>query len=212
MAIEPEKPKLSLQSGANLTQLKKDVKKIVDGINGQKNKRADINAQIASYRAKLETMGIHKKAADMAMAYMGWEPEKREGFDIAYAIVREAMGLPVSDDLFSHADGEVTDALDVALRAGFKTDIIAFLTKIVQQDEAEKAFKGDQVQSATDREAGEGAAILEGVGQVGDSGDDFDKTAPVSAEAQPKPAIGEDAPPAKSAKPGKMAPVVDDRR
>lgn len=194
MAIQPEKPKLSLQSGANLTQLKKDVKKITDGINVQKKKRQEINDQIASYRAKLETMGIHKKAADMAMAYMSWEPEKREGFDIAYAIVREAMGLPVSDDLFAAADEREEEE-----------------RKRQQQAEADSVFaerREGQVQDVTDRELAEGETVLEG-GKP--AGDDFDK--PVRKD----PDTGEDvapitgdAPPSK--KPGKLDPVVDDQR
>lgn len=162
MGMQPDKPKLSLQSGANLTQLKKDVKKITDSINAQKNKRTEINQQIASYRAKLETMGIHKKAADMAMAYMGWEPEKREGFDIAYAIVREAMGLPVSDDLFAAADEREAEE-----------------KKREQQAEADSVFAGrreDQVADVTEREQSEGTAVFdEAKARAEAAGDDFEK-------------------------------------
>lgn len=188
MAMQPEKPKLSLQSGANLTQLKKDVKKITDGINAQKKKRQEINDQIASYRAKLETMGIHKKAADMAMAYMSWEPEKREGFDIAYAIVREAMGLPVSDDLFAAADEREAEE-----------------RKREQQAEADSVFaarREEQVQDVTDRELAEGETVLEGGGE---KPDDFDK--PVHVD----PDTGEDTKPV-NGKPGTLPPIVDDQR
>lgn len=174
MAIEPSKPKLSLQSGANLTQLKKDVKKITDGINVQKNKRQEINDQIASYRAKLETMGIHKKAADMAMAYMSWEPEKREGFDIAYAIVREAMGLPVSDDLFAAADEREEEDKKRAQQA--EADAVF----------AEKAGLGAQTRDE-DKVAEVTASELK-------EGEDVFKTKPGE-----KPAIGEDSPPAAKA-------------
>lgn len=172
MSITPEKPKLSLQSGANLTQLKKDIKKITDGINTQKLKRQEINDQIASHRSKLETMGIHKKAADMAMAYMSWEPEKREGFDIAYAIVREAMGLPVSDDLFAAADEREQEEKARAQ----KTEADAVF--------AQKAGLGEQVrdEAAVDKVTAEEQAEAEDV---------------FKTRAGEKPAIGEDAPPAK---------------
>ena len=156
MAITPtEKPKLSLQSGANLTQLKKDIKKITDGINTQKLKRQEINDQIASYRSKLETMGIHKKAADMAMAYMSWEPEKREGFDIAYAIVREAMGLPVSDDLFAAADEREQEEKKRAQQAD---------ADAVFAEKAGLGAKRDEeaIAAATAAEAAEGEKVLQG--------------------------------------------------
>lgn len=206
MAIEPEKPRLSLQSGANLTQLKKDVKKLTDGINSQKLKRKEINDQIASYRAKLETMGIHKKAADMAMAYMSWEPEKREGFDIAYAIVREAMGLPVSDDLFAHANEQDAEAA----RRAQQTEADAVF--------AQKAGLGEQtrdeakVETVTASELSEADRLFAANATRGENGE---AKPPIGGEPEPNTApaetpITEAAPPGK--KPGKMAPIVDDAR
>lgn len=42
----------------------------------------------------------------MAMQYMNMDPDKREGFDLAYTIVREAIGLKMQPDLFDEPDSE----------------------------------------------------------------------------------------------------------
>lgn len=81
-------------TGHNMDKLKDDVKKGVEKIEGLKLKRQDVNVKIQEARTALEAKGIHKKALDMAMTYMNMDPDKREGFDIAYEIVREAIGLP----------------------------------------------------------------------------------------------------------------------
>lgn len=85
--------------GHNISGLKDDAKQAIDKINTLKSERQSINEQIGAIRANMESKGIPKPALDMAMRYLGWEPEKREGFDLAYAIVREAGGLPVAPDL-----------------------------------------------------------------------------------------------------------------
>ncbi len=84
----------------NLTKLKKDVKNGVDELVNLKTERASINEAMGAVRADLETKGIPKKALQMAMTYMNMDPDKREGFDIAYQIVREAMDLPLQGDMF----------------------------------------------------------------------------------------------------------------
>ena len=90
--------------GGNLTAVKKEIKKGVDEIISLKDERTGINAQIAEVRARMVTHGIPKKALDMAMQYMNMDEDKREGFDVAYQIVREAIGLPVQGEL--HLEGD----------------------------------------------------------------------------------------------------------
>lgn len=84
------------QAGSNITALKKDITDGVGKIEKLKEERAGINDAIAAVRSDLQAKGIHKKALDMAMTYMNMDADKREGFDIAYDIVREAIGLPFS--------------------------------------------------------------------------------------------------------------------
>ena len=83
------------QAGSNIAKLKKDVKAGVDKIESLKLDRTSINEDIAAVKADLAAKGIPKKALDMALAYMNMDPDKREGFDVAYEIVREAIELPM---------------------------------------------------------------------------------------------------------------------
>lgn len=84
------------QAGSNITKLKQDIQAGVKKIEGHIEDRTSANQAIAAVKADLEAKGVHKKALNMAMTYMNMDPDKREGFDIAYDIVREAIGLPVS--------------------------------------------------------------------------------------------------------------------
>jgi hypothetical protein len=88
----------------NLTELKKLIADSIRSVTELKKDRADVNAEIGAVRAKLVAQGIPKKAFDMAMAYINMDPDDREGFDVAYALVREAGGLPMQEDLFTAAD------------------------------------------------------------------------------------------------------------
>lgn len=94
------------QSGHNLTKLKQDIVEGIQKISQQKQERQACNEEISAIRADLEAKGIPKKALDMAMQYMNMDPDKREGFDVAYDIVREAVGLPydAQGDLFAQTD------------------------------------------------------------------------------------------------------------
>lgn len=100
------------QAGSNITELKKDIVAGVQRIQAEKEKRTACNEEIAAVKADLVAKGVHKKALDMAMTYMAMDADKREGFDVAYDIVREAIGMPISaqGDMFedkpSNDDGE----------------------------------------------------------------------------------------------------------
>ena len=159
MTMTPEKPSLR---GKNMTELKKDVRKITDAIRAQKEDRRATNEEIAALRAKAETLGIHKAALDMAMRYMDWEPEKRENFDIAYMIVREAMGLPVQNDLFGFAD----EVEKKNAAAETRTEADAVFAGRAPRDE-------EKIADVTASELKEGEAVLEGSG------------APITEEALP---------------------------
>ena len=94
----PKEEKAGLiHAGSNISNLKKDIKSGVERIEAEKDKRQAANEEIAAIKSDLVAKGIHKKALDMAMTYMNMAADKREGFDIAYSIVREAIGMPVSD-------------------------------------------------------------------------------------------------------------------
>lgn len=100
---------VTLNGGSNLTDKMKKIQSAITRVGNAKNERAEVNAEIAQIRASMEEIGIPKAAFDMAMRYLNWEPEKRQGFDVAYALVREAGGLPLQGDLFMEATKLASD-------------------------------------------------------------------------------------------------------
>ena len=107
------------QDGSNLTQLKQDIAEGIARIEQHKAERSSCNEEISAIRETLAAKGIPKKALDMAMKYKDMDPRDRVGFDAAYDIVREAIGLPVVErqgDLFAQTDQgqdeDITGKLD----------------------------------------------------------------------------------------------------
>lgn len=74
------------------------IKEKIDQINNLKAERSEVQADIQAAREAIVAMGIPKKAMDMAMAYMAMDEKQRKGFDAAYAMVRQAIGLPMQTD------------------------------------------------------------------------------------------------------------------
>lgn len=99
------------KAGHNLTKLKQDVVEGIEAIERFKGQRTSANEEISAIRETLASKGIPKQALDMAMKYKNMDPDKREGFDTAYDIVREAIGLPFSSqpDLFAQNTAEAQD-------------------------------------------------------------------------------------------------------
>lgn len=87
-------------TGSNLAPIKKELGELYRKVAAEKSDRAETNANIASLRARAEALGIPKAAFDLAMRYADWDEDKRRGFDLAYTIAREAMGVPMEPDLF----------------------------------------------------------------------------------------------------------------
>lgn len=86
------------QSGHNLAALKEEIAAGVASMEQAKLRRKQANDDIAAVRSTLESKGIPKKALAMALAYQSLDPDDRQGFDVAYDIVREAVGLPVQEN------------------------------------------------------------------------------------------------------------------
>lgn len=87
----------------NISDLKREIVVGVNTITSMKEDRKHCNDAIAAVKAKLETRGIKKEALVAAVNYMGWDEDKRAGFDLAYDICREALGQPFK------AQGELID-------------------------------------------------------------------------------------------------------
>lgn len=123
----------------NLKKVEDAIRDAITEINQHKEERDDTNAQIQAIREKLKALGIPKKAFDMALSYVNLDPDKREGFDIAYALVRKVAGLPLQEDLFSAADRKAKEA--VQERPGADPTEIE---KVISSQENEKT-KGKKV-------------------------------------------------------------------
>lgn len=100
---------VTLNGGANLTDKIKKIQSAIDRVRQHKEERHEVNAEILAIREGMAALGIPKAAFDMALKYLDWEPEKRQGFDVAYALVREAGGLPLQGDLFMAAQAAAKD-------------------------------------------------------------------------------------------------------
>ena len=138
--------------GHNLTGLKK---KIADGIQKMgrlKNERADVNAEMAAIREALQAEGIPKKAFAMALQYLNMDPDDRVGFDIAYALCREAGGLPLQEDLFQAADRMAAEA-EEAKQPEERTADASAIDKVFRSEDTAKT-KGKTVHEPTGQHQG----------------------------------------------------------
>lgn len=122
--------------GHNVSKLKEEIRKAISSVNELKKDREDTNAEMQAIREKLNALGIPKKAFDMALAYVNLDPDKREGFDIAYALVREVAGLPLQDDLFAAAERKANEEVPVDGKA--KAPDAAGMDKVIQSQENAK--------------------------------------------------------------------------
>ena len=94
MAVETTKEQAN---AARRDELLSSIRQGVAEIADAKANRTASNEAIGEVRARLETLGIPRKSLAAAMQYMDMDPDKRRGFDVAYALVREALGEPVDN-------------------------------------------------------------------------------------------------------------------
>lgn len=136
----------------NMTELKKLIADSLQKVKDLKLDRADVNDEINSIRATLAAKGIPKKAFDMAASYLKMDPEDREGFDVAYALVREAGGLPIQEDLFSAADRMGREPVEGSDDKPKEPDADAIAKHFVAEDAAKT--KGKKVHEPTGEHKG----------------------------------------------------------
>lgn len=88
----------------NMTKLEKLIADSLKQLDEFEGNRSEANAEMAAVREVLAAKGVSKKALAAARMYMKLDPDDREGFDIAYALVRKVGGLPMQEDLFAAAE------------------------------------------------------------------------------------------------------------
>lgn len=131
----------NLNNREHFDALKADIAEICGGIESHKVTRAHTNEAIAELRARAEAKGISKQALDWAMKYANMKPEKKPGFDLAYALVREALGDPIQEDLFSAAEKiqEKKDKIaETEARLEIKPDAKAIAEAVFDQNKGKK--------------------------------------------------------------------------
>lgn len=99
------KPKAPNTIHVELTDLKTAIADANRRVGEYEEDRKATNADISSIVENLEAKGIHRKAFKWARMYASWDAETRAGFDTAYSLVREALGVPYEDQLFD-AEGQ----------------------------------------------------------------------------------------------------------
>lgn len=134
----------------NMTKLEKLIADSLKSLDQHEANRTEENAEMAAIREVLAAKGISKKALSAARTYMKLDPEDREGFDIAVALVRKVGGLPMQEDLFQAAERM---AADNAGKAEEKAPDAAGMDKVIRsQDEAKT--KGKTVHEPTGEHQG----------------------------------------------------------
>lgn len=92
-----------------IAALKKEIKAGVDILIALKGSNQGNNEEASSIRSNLETKGIPREALSMAIRYRNWDEDKRRGFDAAYQLVRDSIGLKIQPDLFEFPDDDNAD-------------------------------------------------------------------------------------------------------
>ncbi len=136
--------------GHNVGELKKKIADAISSVRELKEERSSINGDIAAVRERMNALGIKKAAFDMAMKYLDWDEDKRQNFDLAYALVREAGGVPMQEDLFQAAERMAAEQDAKPERPGADPNEIE---KVIASQDAEKV-KGKKVHASS---AGTGA-------------------------------------------------------
>lgn len=83
-----------------IAALKKEIKAGVETLIKLKGSNQGNNEEASAIRSTLETKGIPREALSMAIRYRNWDEDKRRGFDAAYQLVRDSIGLKIQPDLF----------------------------------------------------------------------------------------------------------------
>ena len=88
-------------AGGNLEPALKEIAGLISQLDGLAEDRQGINDSSRAIRDRLQNeFGVPKVVITAIRTYMTWDERKRAQFDMAYALVRRAMGTPLQMDLF----------------------------------------------------------------------------------------------------------------
>lgn len=83
----------------NVEAIKSELRSLVGQIESAKSGREQINADISAAVERAEQLGVSRHALRLAMRYAKMDEDQRRGFDVAYQLTREAIGLPMQTDI-----------------------------------------------------------------------------------------------------------------
>lgn len=84
----------------HIENLKAEIVKAHAAVTKGENERSGLNDEITSEYAKLEALGLPKKAFKAVLAYLKLDENQRRAYDTAYKLCREALGAPIQADFF----------------------------------------------------------------------------------------------------------------
>lgn len=104
----PGRPREELTpiAGDNIKGLEGDIRDAFKTIDQLGKDRDAINQKVQATREDLYAKGIPKEAFDLARNYANWPEDKRRNFDLAFAICREAVGMPMQSDFLDQLNDE----------------------------------------------------------------------------------------------------------
>lgn len=95
-----DRPLETKLKNSNLEDLIKQCSDGIETILQYEQERRETNSEITAIREQLESVGISKKALGMALQVSKMSPDQLDGFDLAYRILRRAIGQPMQMDIF----------------------------------------------------------------------------------------------------------------
>ncbi len=95
----PGRPRKELPAfGDNIKGLVNDIVVALEQIDQLAADRDAINIKCQAIREDLYAKGIPKEAFDLVRHYKEWPEDKRRNFDLAFAVGRDAIGMPMQGD------------------------------------------------------------------------------------------------------------------
>ena len=90
-------------AGGNIKPQLKTISNLIGEIETLVEGRTSTNEELASIRNRLKNeFGIPKDVLTFVLRYKQWDEPKRRQFDMALALVRESIGMPLEPDLFEN--------------------------------------------------------------------------------------------------------------
>ncbi len=100
-------------AGGNLEPALKTIAGLISELDGISEDRQSMNDGARAIRDRLQNeFGVPKDVITFVRRYKAWDERKRGQFDMALALVRKSIGMPLQMDLFDNVVIPTKDVLD----------------------------------------------------------------------------------------------------